>query len=79
MYYYYPESNVYFDEKGGNYMFYDSTGSSWSTVKQLPSTSKWNKQQKRNSVYYNGTDVWMDNGDHIKKYGKKTPPQSGGQ
>lgn len=79
MYYYYPESNVYFDAQHSNYIYYDSTGSAWLTVKQLPSTSKWNKQQKRNAVFYKGTGVWIDNGDHRKKYSKKTPPQAGGQ
>ena len=70
MYYYYPEQNVYFNQKSNNYLYFDSTSSNWKTVNLLPSTYKITTQTPKDVVYYNGTDVWMENAAHIKQYGK---------
>jgi hypothetical protein len=66
-YYYYPSSNVYYNESTGEYLYYNDADASWTTVKTLPSTIVL-EQTPRYEIQYNGTDVWKDNAEHIKKY-----------
>ena len=69
-YYYYPKKNVYFSPKSNSYFYYDSSGTSWKSVNQLPANYDINNQTKKNLIYYNGTDVWKNNAADIKQFGK---------
>jgi hypothetical protein len=66
-YFYYPESNVYYNVESGDYWYYDTPGSRWTTVRALPSTIVVEKTP-RYTVYYNGADVYKENPEHAKKY-----------
>ena len=69
-YFYYPESNVYFNEANSSYSYYDPATSTWTTNPKLPSTYSIDKNTPKNEINYNGTDIWTDNAAHQKKYGK---------
>jgi len=66
-FYYYPSSNVYFNTTASDYWYYDETTKGWVEVKTLPTTITLEKTP-RYTVYYNGTDVWKDNAEHVKRY-----------
>ena len=66
-FYYYPKSNVYQNTSTNEYWYYDQGNSNWVSVKDLPSTVTLEKDPSY-VVYYNGTDVWKDNPQHMKKY-----------
>ena len=71
-FYYYPSSNVYFNISTGNYIYYDPGVTTWVTVQRLPATIVVTRTP-RYIVYYNGPEVWRDNGLHKGKYkAKKT-------
>ncbi len=65
-FYYYPKSNVYYDEGPG--MYYYNHGSSWSGVKVLPSAISISIGTPRVAVYHNGPEVWRDNPRHMVIY-----------
>ena len=66
-FYYYPSSNVYYNVSASDYWYYDEATNAWVEVKTLPTTFTLEKAP-RYTVYYNGTDVWKDNAEHVKKY-----------
>ena len=66
-YYYYPAANVYYNVSTGDYLYYNSANTGWVSVKTLPSGVTITKTP-RHTVYYNGKDVWKDNGVHKTKY-----------
>lgn len=66
-FYYYPSSNVYLNPATNQYWYYDTGSSTWVSAQQLPSTITLVKEPVY-TVYYNGTDVWKDNAEHMKKY-----------
>ena len=66
-YYYYPSSNVYFNPATNDYWYYDEPSTTWTSVKELPSTMTL-VRSPRYLVYYKGTDVWKDNPAHVKKF-----------
>ena len=66
-YYYYPASNVYYNVSAGDYLYYNPGNTGWVTVKTLPSGVTITKTP-RHIVYYNGYDVWKNNGAHKTKY-----------
>jgi hypothetical protein len=68
-YWYYPESNVYYNESAKTYSYMDPSTNTWTTNANLPSTIVLNKND-RAQLSYNGTDVWKDNAMHQKKYRK---------
>jgi hypothetical protein len=70
-FYYYPSSNIYYNPANSEYWYYDDVSTTWTQVKELPTTIVLTKTP-RYTVYYNGEDVWKDNTVHMKKYkGKK--------
>lgn len=64
-FYFYPSQNVYYNVASHDYIYYD--GGTWVTVRTLPSTIVINRAP-RYTVYYNGPEVWRDNGLHKGKY-----------
>lgn len=70
-YWYYPKSNMYFNESSGDYWYYDEPTTKWMDVKSLPSTYEVTDNTPRYEVWYNGSDVWKDNAMHVKKYKMK--------
>lgn len=73
-FYYYPTQDVYYNVSGQNYIYYNPATSAWVTVKALPRGIVLTRSP-RYTVYYNGTDVWKDNGLHKGKYKvKKAEP-----
>jgi len=74
-FYYYPNSNVYYD--AGPNLYYYNTGGAWSGVRTLPPGISMVSGDPRVPVYYNGNSVWNDNATHrvkYKVYNKKTVP-----
>ena len=69
-FYYYPSANVYYNVSGSDYWYFDDATKAWVEVKTLPATITVEKTP-RYTVYYNGTDVWKDNAEHMKKYKAK--------
>jgi hypothetical protein len=70
-FYYYPSSNVYYNPGNSEYWYYDDVSTTWTQVKELPTTIVLTKTP-RYTVYYSGEEVWKDNAVHMKKYkGKK--------
>ena len=67
-YWYYPSSNVYFNDATGDYWYFDQPTTTWMDVKTLPSTYVISEKTPRYSVWHNGSDVWKDNSMHLKKY-----------
>jgi hypothetical protein len=70
-YFYYPSSNLYYDEVSGNYWYWDKGTSAWSMTENLPSTINFNKSAIRYPLTYTGDDPWKYNADDIKKYKSK--------
>jgi hypothetical protein len=67
-YYYYPSTNIYFDEANGNYSFKDNPSSAtWKRTRTLPSTFKPGKGL-RYKLNYKGIDPWKNNKVDIIKY-----------
>ena len=66
-FYYYPNSNIYFNTASGEYWYYDEPNVKWVEVKTLPETITLEKAPSY-TIYYNGEDVWKDNAMHQKKY-----------
>ena len=66
-FYYYPSSNVYYNVSAADYWYFDDATKAWVEVKTLPTTITLGKTP-RYTVYYNGTDVWKDNAEHVKRY-----------
>jgi hypothetical protein len=69
-FYYYPTPNVYYNVSSHDYVYYDAGTSSWMTVRALPRGIVLTRSP-RYTVYYNGTEVWKDNGLHKGKYKAK--------
>jgi hypothetical protein len=70
-YYYYPSSNLYFDEVSGNYWYWDNGTSAWSMTQTLPSTITVTDKALRYPLTYTGDDPWKYNADDVKKYKSK--------
>jgi len=71
-FYYYPSADVYFNISTGNYIYYNPGTTAWVTVRTLPARIVVTRTP-RYIVYYNGPEVWRDNGLHKGKYkAKKT-------
>jgi hypothetical protein len=74
-FYFYPSANVYYNVASHDYIYYDA--GSWVTVRTLPATIVINRTP-RYTVYYNGPEVWRDNGLHKGRYkGRKVGPYKG--
>lgn len=67
-YWYYPSQNIYYNDATTDYWYYDPATTKWSSGKTLPSTINLSKSDQHYDVYSNGSDVWMDNKTHMKKY-----------
>ena len=67
-YWYYPSSNVYYNDATGDYWYFDTPTTTWMDVKSLPTTYVINDRSPKYQVWYNGSDVWKDNAMHLKKY-----------
>lgn len=65
-FYYYPQSNVYYDAGPG--LYYYNTGPSWTGVSVLPASINITIGAPRVAVYHQGPEVWMDNPVHVVKY-----------
>lgn len=66
-YWYYPSSNVYYNDATGDYWYYDTPTTTWKTTRTLSSDYTVDDTH-RYMVYYNGADVWKDNSRHRMKY-----------
>jgi len=68
-YYYYPTSNMYYDESTGDYWQHDNTSGQWTQTHTLPATVTVEKTPKY-PITYTGTDnqPWKDNASDIRKY-----------
>jgi len=66
-YYFYPSSNVYYDEATGSYWFWDKSSSQWVTAQTLPSAVPLIKTPQY-SLNYNGIEPWKNNAVDLKKY-----------
>jgi len=66
-YYFYPSSNVYFDEATGNYWYLDSGTSQWLSAQTLPSTVTLVETPKY-LLDYTGNEPWQNNAQDMKKY-----------
>jgi len=67
-YYYYPSTNVYFDEANGNYWYKDRPSSTtWKRTRTLPSTFNPGKGP-RYKLNYKGVHPWKNNKEDIIKY-----------
>lgn len=66
-FYYYPSQNVYYNVASHDYLYYDDGTANWVTVRTLPPRIVINRTP-RYTVYYNGPEVWRDNGLHKGKY-----------
>lgn len=74
MFDFYPQFNVYYNQHSRDYIYYDSLSSNWIKNRSVPSTyrynnNSWNPNSPKTSFRYYGSDVWMNNPDHIKIYG----------
>ena len=72
-YYYYPKSNVYFDQVSGNYWFWDKTSSQWKMTTTTPSGVILLKDN-RQPLSYRGDEPWKNNAADMKKYKVKKDP-----
>lgn len=66
-YYYYPSSNVYFDQASGNYWYWDKSSSQWQMNTTLPQTVTVEETDKY-QIPYKGNDPWKNNAEDMKKY-----------
>ncbi len=67
-YYYYPSTNVYFDEANGNYWYKDRPSSAtWKRTRTLPSTFN-PRTGPRYKLNYKGINPWKNNKEDIIKY-----------
>ena len=64
-FYYYPNSNVYYDVAHKQYIY--SNNGNWTPVTTLPGGMNV-VRSRRVIVYHNTPEIWMDNPGHIKKY-----------
>lgn len=64
-FYYYPQSNVYYNPAAGRYIFYSRNA--WVVSDRLPYYYRV-RREPRFVVYHNGFDVWNDNRMHCMKY-----------
>lgn len=65
-YFYYPSSNVYFDEATGNYWYWDNSTSQWITTHELPSTIT--LVEPKYPLDYTGNEPFQNNSSDLKKY-----------
>jgi hypothetical protein len=68
-FYYYPESNLYYDVVNRQYIYLNN--GTWTTVHVLPATKS--DGGRKVVVYHSGRNIWVDNAAHLKKY--STPPR----
>lgn len=66
-YYYYPSTNVYYNPTTSEYWYYDTPSTTWTEVKSLPATVTVSDND-RNTIYYSGTDPYINNTVDLKKY-----------
>jgi hypothetical protein len=66
-YYYYPGSNVYFDETSGNYWYRSAPDTTWTMAQTLPTTITIDRGS-RYLMPYNNDEPWRHNAADIKKY-----------
>ena len=66
-YYFYPETNVYYNTVTGDYWYYDEPTTTWMTVRALPTAITVNDND-RYVLMYDGKEVYKMNADHKKKY-----------
>jgi hypothetical protein len=67
-FFYYPSTNIYYNEATSEYLHYDDATSTWLTVKQLPTTVVVEPTAMKYAVYYNGNEIWKENAAHKTKY-----------
>lgn len=66
-YYYFPNSNVYYDPDAKFYWYYDESVTKWIKGQSLPGTVVVDKTPKY-IVRYKGDDPWKNNEEDIKKF-----------
>lgn len=70
-FYYYPQSNVYYDVAARHYIYPGRNG--WVRVHRLP--QEFHRTNARGYAVYNyGPDIWRYNTDHIRSYRRYAPP-----
>jgi len=75
-YYYYPSSNVYFDQVSAKYWYWDNSTSQWKTTTTAPVGVILQKKD-RYALNYSGDAPWKNNAADMKKY--KTKKDSTGK
>ena len=64
-FYYYPQSNVYYDPGKKHYIYLEN--GTWTTVGVLPKkVTIWGIP--RVAIYGNDSKIWLKNSDHVVKY-----------
>jgi hypothetical protein len=66
-FYYYPNSNVYYDINCNRYIY--NNGYGWATVNALPANIRLTNEP-RYMVYHRGPQVWLDNPIHYRNFYK---------
>ena len=67
-YFYYPASDVYFDQATGNYWYHEKGSDTWTMTQTLPSTIIVEKTSPQYPIKYTGNDPWKNNMADVKKY-----------
>lgn len=67
-YFYYPASDVYFDQATSNYWYHEKGSSTWTVTQTLPSTIIVEKTSPQYPINYTGNDPWKNNMADVKKY-----------
>jgi hypothetical protein len=68
-FYYYPESNIYYDVVNKQYVYLNN--GTWTTVHVLPATKS--ASGRKVVLFHSGPNIWVDNATHQKKY--TSPPK----
>jgi hypothetical protein len=68
-FYYYPESNVYYDVVNKQYVYLNN--GTWTPVRVLPASKS--ASGRKVILYHSGFNIWVDNSAHLKKY--SSPPR----
>ena len=68
-YWYYPSQNVYYNDAGKSYWYYDKSAAKWQTATTLSNPyMPLTDADTRYKVSYRGNDVWKGNATHKMKY-----------
>lgn len=68
---YYPEANVYYNNKAKTYWYIDPATKKWKSDATLPASFSVNEKSSKTRLFYDGPEVWKNNEKHVKMFGKK--------